>query len=287
MNQETVYGWLAGKKYKELREFFFRGKEKIKNDPMLSAAAEKVELEFTRLSMNEMDDEEFRHTLETFHAFHPNFYEIQSANLKKITLNLAFYHKNNLPTAIRFAKLYPEEKISQEIIKLHLETETQIIEHDKEEYIKITHNPIPINRKSSTPLFKSNEEQKLYLALRRIFDTYLVYPNVAMSNIINFEAISERLNPKERDYFYKSVVDFVVFDQFGGYEPIYFLELDSVWHDLEKVEEKDNMKDKIFSVSGLKLIRIRHKANRPIDDNVFFELVEDIRKQVRKYSNPL
>jgi len=280
MDQETVYGWLAGKKYKELREFLFRGKEKIKNDPMLYAAAKTVELEFARLSMNEMDDEEFRYTLEIFHTFHPKFYEIQSDNFKKITLNLAFYHKNNLHTAIRFAKLYPEEEISIEIIKLHSETETQIIEHDKEEYIKITHNPIPINIKSSTPLFKSKEEQKLYLALRRIFDTYLVYPNVAMSNIINFEAISERLNPKERDYFYKSLIDFVVFDQFEGYEPIYFLELDSVWHDLDKVEAKDKMKDKIFSLAGLKLIRIRHKANRPIDEGTFQELIEEIRRQV-------
>jgi len=280
MDQETVYGWLAGKKYKELREFLFRGKEKIKNDPMLYAAAKTVELEFARLSMNEMDDEEFRYTLETLHTFHPKFYEIQSDNFKKITLNLALYHKNNLQTAIRFAKLYPEEEISIEIIKLHSETETQIIEHDKEEYIKITHNPIPINIKSSTPLFKSKEEQKLYLALRRIFDTYLVYPNVAMSNIINFEAISERLNPKERDYFYKSVIDFVVFDQFEGYEPIYFLELDSVWHDLDKVEERDKMKDKMFSLAGLKLIRIRHKANRPIDEGVFQKLIEEIRSQV-------
>lgn len=140
---------------------------------------------------------------------------------------------------------------------------------------------IPINIKSSTPLFKSNEEQKLYLALRQIFDTYLVYPNVAMSNVINFEAISGQLNAKERDYFYKSVIDFVIFDQFTGYEPIYFIELNSVWHDLDMVEEKDKMKDKIFSLSGLKLVRIRHKANRPIDHDTFIELIEEIRNQVR------
>jgi very-short-patch-repair endonuclease len=280
MNQETVYGWLAGKKYEELRDFLFRGKDKIKNDPMLSAAAKMVELELARLSNDEMADEEFRYTLETLHTFHPKFYEIQSDNFKKITLNLAIYHKNNVQTAIRFAKLFPEEEISQEIIKLHSETETQIIEHDREEHIKITHNPIPINIKSSTPLFKSTEEQKLYLALRRIFDTYLVYPNVAMSNVINFEAINGQLNQNERNYFYKSVIDFVVFDQFKGYEPIYFLELDSVWHDLDKVEEKDKMKDKIFSIAGLKLIRIRHKANRPIDEDTFVELVEEIRTQV-------
>lgn len=280
MNQETVYGWLADKKYEELRDFLFRGKEKIKNDPMLSAAAKTVELEFVRLSKGEIEDEEFWFSLQTLHSFHPRHYELETENYKNISLALAVFYKRDLKVAIRYANLFPEEAISKEIIKLHSETETQTIEHDRQEYIKINHNPIPINIKASTPLFKSHEEQKLYLALRRAFDTYLVYPNVAMSNIINFEAISEQLNQKEREYFYKSVIDFAVFDQFRGYEPIYFIELDSVWHDLEKIEEKDKIKDRIFSLAGLKLIRIRHKANQKIEEETYLELIEDIRQQL-------
>jgi hypothetical protein len=92
--------------------------------------------------------------------------------------------------------------------------------------------------------------------------------------------ISEQLTQRERDYFYKSVIDFVVFDQYRGYEPIYFLELDSVWHDLDKVEEKDKLKDRIFSIAGAKLIRIRHKANKEIDEETYLELIEDIRRQL-------
>jgi very-short-patch-repair endonuclease len=88
------------------------------------------------------------------------------------------------------------------------------------------------------------------------------------------------LTPKEREYFYKSIIDFVVFDQLGGYEPIYFIELDSVWHDLDKIEEKDKTKDRIFSLAGLKLIRIRHMANREIDEKTYLELIEDIRRQL-------
>ena len=248
---------------------------------MLSAATKIVEDEFVRLSKEDMADEEYWESLEMLHTFHPRYYQIGETNYKSITLILADRHKQDIKRAIRFANYFPDEEISKEIIKLHAETETQTVEHERQDYIKITHNPIPINIKSSTPLFKSHEEQKLYLALRQIFDTYLVYPNVAMSNVINFDAIKEQLNQKERDYFYKSVIDFVVFDQFAGYEPIYFLELDSVWHDLDKVEEKDKMKDKIFSLSGLKLVRIRHKANRPIDHDTFLELIEEVRIQVQ------
>jgi hypothetical protein len=280
VDQETIYAWLHDKKYEALREFLFRGKDKIKNDVMLSAATKVVELELVRLSNDQENDAEFWHTVEMLHNFHPKHYEMQPDNFKNLTLILANHHKKNLKISIRFAQMFPEDEISKEIIKLHAETETQIIEHERQEYIKITHNPIPINIKASTPLFKSKEEQKLYLALRRVFDTYIVYPNVATSNIISFEAIGAQLTPKEREYFYKSIIDFVVFDQLGGYEPIYFIELDSVWHDLDKIEEKDKTKDRIFSLAGLKLIRIRHMANREIDEKTYLELIEDIRRQL-------
>jgi len=280
MNQETVYGWLHGKNYKELRDFLFRGKEKIKSDSMLLAAAKTVELEFVRLSKGKIEDEEFWFSLQTLHSFHPRHYELENENYKDISLALAVFHKSDLKVAIRYANLFPEEEISTEIIKLHSETEIQTIEHKRQDYIKITHNPIPIKTKATTPLFKSYEEQKLYLALRQVFDTFLIYPNVAISNVINFEVISEQLTQRERDYFYKSVIDFVVFDQYRGYEPIYFLELDSVWHDLDKVEEKDKLKDRIFSIAGAKLIRIRHKANKEIDEETYLELIEGIRRQL-------
>jgi len=280
MDQEKVYRWLAEKSYTDLREFLFRERDNIKSDRMLYDAAKKVESEFVRLSSDEITDDEFMYNLEVLHSWHPEFYNMENDNYKKITLNLLTYYKNDLKKAIFFAKLFPDEEISQEILKNDLNTNTQILEHHKEKDIQVTHNPIPTSTKASTPLFKSEEERKLYMALRRIFDTFLVYPNVAMSNIINFEAISKDLTKEERDYFFQSVIDYAVFDQLGGYEPIYFIELDSAWHDLDKIEEKDKMKNKIFSVAGLKLIRIRHKSNRPIDENTFFELVGQIRVQL-------
>ncbi len=281
-SQETVYAWLATKNYKELREFLFRGKDKIKNDPMLSAATKTVEDEFVRLSKEGLTDDDYWYSLEMLHNFHPKFYQIGEENYKSLTLILVNKYKDDLKKAIRFANIFPDEGLSKEVIKLHSETETQTIEHDWQEYIKITHNPIPTNIEASISLFKSLEEQKLYLALRQVFDSYLVYPNVAMSNIINFNAISGQLTPKEGEYFYKSVIDFIIFDQLKGYKPIYFLELDSVWHDLDRVEENDKIKDKIFSLAGLKLIRIRHNANKKIDEQTFIELITDIRSKLNQ-----
>jgi very-short-patch-repair endonuclease len=279
-NQEIILSWLFNENYNEIKEFLFRSKEEIQVDAMILAAIETVENEFVRLSKSGIDNSEFWDTLEMLHVFHPKYFELKPENHKSITLILAERSKTNLNLSMRYAKLYPDEEISKEIIKLNAETETQEIEHDNQEFIKLTHNPILENIDARTPLFKSEEERKLFLAMRQIFDTYFVYPNVAMSNVVNFDMISNQLTQQEKTYFYKSVIDFVVFDQLKGYQPVYFIELDSVWHDLNKVEEKDKMKDRIFSIAGLKLIRIRHRSNQPIEEDIFLELINEVRNQV-------
>ena len=75
-------------------------------------------------------------------------------------------------------------------------------------------------------------------------------------------------------------MDLVVFEPFNQYEPIYFFELDSVWHDEEDAKEKDKMKDNIFSAAGLKLFRIRDKQNQKIDEEEFVELVKEVRSLI-------
>jgi len=280
-NQETILNWLYNEKYSELKEFLFRSKEEIQADAMILAALEIMENEFVRLSKSGIENPEFWDTLQMLHVFHPKTFELKPENFKSITLILAERSKTTNPNlSMRCAKLFPDEEISKEILKLNAETETQEIEHDNQEFIKLTHNPILENIDARTSLFKSEEERKLFLAMRQIFDTYFVYPNVAMSNVINIDMISNKLTQQEKTYFYKSVIDFVVFDQLKGYQPIYFIELDSVWHDLYKVEENDKMKDRIFSIAGLKLIRIRHRLDRPIEEDIFIELINEVRNQV-------
>jgi very-short-patch-repair endonuclease len=52
--------------------------------------------------------------------------------------------------------------------------------------------------------------------------------------------------------------------------PIFFIELDSSWHDEPKQVEKDRMKDEIFEKAGMALHRLRKKENKNMEE--IFEL---------------
>lgn len=106
-------------------------------------------------------------------------------------------------------------------------------------------------------LFKSKQEENFFHALRDAFPHYLPYPNVAMSCVVDLNAIREELTASERDYFFKAVIDFVLYDPLSGHEPLHFFELDSQYHDSEKARINDNLKNSIFNAAGIKLIRIR------------------------------
>lgn len=62
---------------------------------------------------------------------------------------------------------------------------------------------------------------------------------------------------EERKYFFTAIVDSVIFDSTKEYEPKFFVELDSHYHDNERVAKNDRMKDEIFKAANVKLIRIR------------------------------
>jgi hypothetical protein len=107
------------------------------------------------------------------------------------------------------------------------------------------------------PLFKSSQELEFYQALKGLYPNYFIYPNVALSNIFNFDSIGEVISSKQQDYFFKAVIDFVVYDPTDFHVPKYFFEVDSHYHDNPKAKIKDQMKNDIFLSANIPLHRIR------------------------------
>lgn len=95
---------------------------------------------------------------------------------------------------------------------------------------------------------------------REAFATYLVYPNVSLSVLIDCVSIREQLAPDERDFFFRGQIDCVVFDQHDGYRPKAFFELDSTWHDTDMQHRNDTRKDRILALAGQRLCRIRRRG---------------------------
>jgi hypothetical protein len=64
------------------------------------------------------------------------------------------------------------------------------------------------------------------MAVRENFQMFVVYPNVSLSCLIEFDKIKSNLSQEERNFFFRGIVDCVVFDQHESYKPIKFFELD-------------------------------------------------------------
>ncbi|PSU88133.1 DUF2726 domain-containing protein [Photobacterium kishitanii] len=124
------------------------------------------------------------------------------------------------------------------------------------------------------PLFKSNQELIFNQALKDVFPTYFIYPNVAVSNLFDFDLIKTHLSSFEREYFFKAIIDFVVYDPID-YTPKFFFEVDSVFHDSAEARIRDNKKNKIFEVAGIKLNRVRISSETLTEK---YDFIKEIRK---------
>ncbi len=96
--------------------------------------------------------------------------------------------------------------------------------------------------------------------------------------MLSWQLLKDELTADEKDYYFKGIVDFVVFDQAGGFKPIHFFELDSVFHDTDgRKKRKDNLKDSIFSKAGVKIKRIR-KQDKSVNEQEFIKLIRELMK---------
>lgn len=107
------------------------------------------------------------------------------------------------------------------------------------------------------PLFKSELESLFYQALKDVFPSYFIYPNVVLSNIFDYDMIREYLAQPERDFYFKGIVDFVVFDPADNHNPKYFFEVDSHYHDDVDARRRDKLKNNIFDAANIPLHRVR------------------------------
>jgi hypothetical protein len=179
-------------------------------------------------------------------------YHIISVELVKI------YSKQGLcEEAYSYARNYPEDGICLEAINLYENLSPKIVEHSQSQQIRVTENRNIADTNYTTSLFKSNQEIDFFMGVRDVYPMFTVYPNVALSCVIDFEKVKDGLSLEEKEFFFKGIIDCVVFDHHNSYKPTKFFELDSSYHDSPKQQQKDKYKDNILSLAGQKLCRVR------------------------------
>jgi hypothetical protein len=121
----------------------------------------------------------------------------------------------------------------------------------------------------SKKITNSPQEEELFVIARKLFPNKLVYPNIALSVIIDDKILTE-LASEQIPFFFRSTIDLCIINT-HTLIPEYYFELDSSWHDRPKQIERDIIKNQIFNKAGLTLIRIRKKENKTMKD--VFELL--------------
>ncbi|MFW3413122.1 DUF2726 domain-containing protein [Aliarcobacter butzleri] len=286
--REKIYNFLASKNWDMLLDYEKTQRKVILEDEQIKKIYEDYFLsEYIKYieSLNNKLDSlvELRKLYGQFIQLHKQkIYSFKEKDFEKlIEIYLKILNEaSDSKVALTIAKQWNHLEISKIIISKYNEELSLIVNHNNEEQISVKINIEKSVNNYSINLFKSNQEVEFFKAFIDVFPHYFTYPNVALSCLIDFDKIKDTLSKDEKIFFFAAIVDCVVFEQVNNnYLPKYFFELDSFYHDNKQQHVKDKMKDNIFSVAGLKLLRIRAKNNNILTRNDFTELIKNIIKE--------
>jgi len=280
IDYEQIYQLTFRKQWSELLELVYKYSKAASSDELVMRAVKTFENEF----FGELDkDEEVvtndRESLleKLFLLDKGRIYKLSEERSIRVVVDLVniYRSKGLLKKAYDYAQFCPKNDICAEIIRLHQESLPKVVEHSQSNHIKVPENKSVANVNYTTSLFKSNQEVEFFMAVREIFQMFVVYPNVALNCLIDFDKIKNNLSPEERSFFFRGIIDCVVFDQHNRYKPIKFFELDSHHHDLPEQQLRDSYKDKILALAGQKLYRIRKTSDNQ-GRTEFMKLIREI-----------
>lgn len=127
-------------------------------------------------------------------------------------------------------------------------------------------------------LYRSDLERRFHRAVVEVFPHFLAVPNAAVQAVVDFEAVKDHLTEQERTYFFRALIDVVVFDPQREMRPVYLFEVDSPYHDDADAKHRDEMKNRIIDLAGARLYRLRPADHRS-DPAVFAAAIRRITRE--------
>ena len=258
-NPETLFGYIHKKEWELFSNYLLRHEKDILSSPVALAAKQVFELEFMVDVEASGDEEKLRLLKDPSLLIIQNNYKFSEGLKERIVdQKLQAHHRlGQEDLAFGYAQENKSRPLAKKIINEFMQVKPEVAVNAARNDLKIKSNGGSLASVTKTiSLFRSPQETLFYLAAKECFPEYLHYPNVGISSTIDYDAIKDLLTPQERTFFFKGVLDFVVFDIID-YRPRHFFELDSQYHDGEKQKENDRLKDSILRKAGIKLLRIR------------------------------
>ncbi|ROM19256.1 hypothetical protein BK643_00780 [Pseudomonas protegens] len=280
-DREQLYTLLAQKNWEAIGKIIYKNKKARAQDPFLAQVTTFFEVEFfsfaESLSAAERAKQfEFTNLIIELgqHGFSQGFVD------RFVDERLKLMQETRHSALLNYAQSYQHRPLAMQIIQSFMQTKPETVAASLRENMTIRATTVVAGKASTIRLFKSKQEEHFFEAVRRVFPTYHPYPNVALSCVLDYSAIKDQLSEKARSYFFHAIIDSVVFDVGSGYEPRYFIELDSSFHDEAQAQANDQLKDSIFRAANVKLIRIRPLNAKASSVKEFEKLVREVMRQV-------
>lgn len=273
---EEKFDSLIQENWNEVWNFFKHNPELVKSNPKIKQAVINYEIEFFLDLENQIVENLSFDDLEIFYILHKRKFHLLPQNRFKILVSkmISILKNVDLHKTYKLAINFPDDENCRTIIRDYENFFPKKISHSQNKIVQITGNNKLSLIDGRRSLFKSAQEKEFFDAVRDVYPQFIVYPNVAVSSILNFESIKQFLSDEEKSYFFMAIVDCVVFDYQQLYLPKYFFELDSFYHDEPTQMRKDKYKNNIFSAAGQKLHRIR-KVGHNITKVDFTKLIKE------------
>jgi len=281
LNREEILKLMQKKDWVSLIQKFKNNEiyNLIQNDEMLPKIIENNFVNELIIGNSFAQESAYPYYLEQFYVLHKgdNFkFQLKESDFEKLIEKIVneYYQDGKLENAFKYATEYPKNERCKKIIEEYETEQLKTIHHSQSNKITLKKNDEISKIDNTTSLFKSKQEYRFYRAVREVFQSFMVFPNVGINTVINFDTIKNELSQEERRFYFMGLIDCVVIDQENDYKPIKFVELDSITHDNKKQQNNDRMKDKIIGLAGHKLYRIR-RDSKEITENEFISLIRE------------
>ncbi|AXW61551.1 hypothetical protein CJO94_05865 [Ralstonia solanacearum] len=117
----------------------------------------------------------------------------------------------------------------------------------------------------------SQQQREFLQAVRQYFPSLRAYPNLPLRNFVDNEKLESMVPLRVRNYAWSAQVDVLLCTE--DEDPVAGVELDSVHHDAEDVAERDELKNLLFKLAGLPLLRIRADDAQAVRAEDFYDLL--------------
>ena len=188
-DQEVIYRLIYERKWNALLDLVYQHRSSIEIDDLLAGAFETFTAVFFT-ELREVESAGYREELEKLFLLHTgHFYSLSNDQFEQVVDRLVNLSKEDSDTALGYARFCSHLPSCRAVIQAYGLTEQDRISHGLEEEIEWAERRPDGPEDFTTGLFKSRQEREFYLVACEVFDDHLVYPNVAIHSVVDYQAI--------------------------------------------------------------------------------------------------